>query len=300
MPNDRWIFEDQHEKMQALGVFNLDRGPDDVEAVVQRRHERLPELRSRLALEPNDVVVDLGSGTGFVAEVVAPLVHKLYCVDISPSFLDDARARLTGQSIRNVEFVLADYADFSQSFRERVTKIYALLLFIHFNYFDLLYYLAECNHILRHGGLLYFDFNDGDRFELNNPRDSFNPQIPMYKPNRKEWIFNCMHMSSLTLLRNLAPQLGFRLEATYHTRTAHTQVLMRKIAEAPDVSQPAASNGNVVAQSTGVEALVQQERETVQYLREQLEAVYQSNSWKLTRPVRALTPALRTFARRLK
>jgi SAM-dependent methyltransferase len=300
MPNDRWMFENSRDKMDALGVFHIDGGRENLDAVVARRHERLPELRSRLALDPNDIVVDLGSGTGFVAEVVAPLVQKLYCVDISPTFLEDAKARLSEQDIENVEFILTDYADFARSFRQRVTKIYALLLFIHFNYFDFLHYLAECNHVLRTGGLLYFDFNDGDQFILDNPRDSFVPQIPTYKANRKEWIFNCMHMSSLTLLRNIAPQLGYKLEATYHSRSAHTQALLRKVAEAPDLSHAASSNGNAVNESAASGTLIQQERETVQDLRRQLDAVYQSNSWKLTRPVRALTPVLRNVARTLK
>src|SRR5258707_832464 len=242
--NERWIFdEDPQSKLLNLGVFGIDNGLEDVEAVVLNRHARLPELVSRLQLKPDDLVVDLGSGMGFVAEVVAPLVHTLYCVDISPSFLADTTARLDTQGIQNVEYVLTDYADFSHSFQFRVSKIYSLLLFIHFNYFDFLYYLVECNRILLDGGLLYFDFNDGDRFTLGNPADSFNAQIPFYKPNRKDWIFNCMHMGSLTLLRNVAPQLGFEFEATYHGTTCHSQALLRKVADAPDLDLQAAANG---------------------------------------------------------
>lgn len=242
--NERWIFDqDPRSKLLNLGVFGIDNGLEDLEAVVQNRHARLPELVSRLRLQLDDLVVDLGSGMGFVAEVVAPLVHTLYCVDISPTFLADTRARLDAQEVRNVEYVLTDYADFSGSFHFRVSKIYSLLLFIHFNYFDFLYYLVECNRILLDGGLLYFDFNDGDRFTLGNPADSFSAQIPLYKPNRKEWIFNCMHMGSLTLLRNVAPQLGFEFEATYHGTTCHSQALLRKVADAPDLELRAAANG---------------------------------------------------------
>ena len=233
--NERWIHDDQQSKLAALGVWGVDNGLVDIEAVAESRHARLPELMAQLAFRPDDLVVDLGSGMGFVAEAVAPLVNTLYCVDISPSFLEDARARLESKDVWNVEYILTDYADFSKAFTRRVTKIYSLAVFIHFNYYDFLYYLVECNRILHHGGLLYFDFNDGDRFVLQDPTDSFNSHIPLYKRDRKDWIFGCMHMGSVTGLRNMAPQVGFSLEATYYHSTCYTRALLRKVADAPDL-----------------------------------------------------------------
>ena len=85
------------------------------------------------------------------------------------------------------------------------------------------------------GGLLYFDMNDGDRFQLNNSADSFNKHIPIYKANRVNWIFGCMHLGSLTMLRNIAPQVGFQVETTWFGSTSFTHVLLRKTGEAPDL-----------------------------------------------------------------
>jgi hypothetical protein len=131
--------------------------------------------------------------------------------------------------------VLTEYADFSKHIPQRATKIYSLLLFIHFNCFDFLYYLVECNRVLELGGLVYFDMNDGDRFKLHDGADSFNKHIPIYKANRVNWIFGCMHLYSLTMLRNIAPQIGFQLETTWFGSTSFTQVLLRKVGEAPDL-----------------------------------------------------------------
>jgi len=235
MANEKWEFDDDKRRRLALGVHGVKDGETDDQAVIASRHARLPEVSSRLALNKADRVIDLGSGMGYLAEVVAPKVRSLTCVDISSSFLELAKARHAGLGLQNVDHVLTDYADFSKHVHVRATKIYSLLLFIHFNCFDFLYYLVECNRVLEPNGLVYFDMNDGDRFKLHDPLDSFNKHIPLYKPNRVKWIFGCMHLGSLTMLRNIAPQIGFQFEATWFGPTAFTQVLLRKVAEAPDL-----------------------------------------------------------------
>ncbi|MBK7645020.1 MAG: class I SAM-dependent methyltransferase [Planctomycetes bacterium] len=235
MANAKWEFQDEKKARLALGVFGVEGGETDDEAVVRSRHARLSEISSRLALTKNDRAIDLGSGMGYLAEVVAPRVKSLVCVDISPSFLEQAKARHERKGVANVEYVLTEYADFSKHVVQKATKIYSLLLFIHFNFYDFLYYLVECNRVLEVGGQVYLDFNDGDRFKLHDPADSFNTHIPLYKPNRVNWIFGCMHMGSLTMLRNLAPQIGFQIDATWFGTTAFTQVLLRKTGEAPDL-----------------------------------------------------------------
>ena len=54
----------------------------------------------------NSIVMDFGCGSGRLAKFVAPLVRKIYLVDISPKFLEDAKLNLAGNS--NVEYVLVD------------------------------------------------------------------------------------------------------------------------------------------------------------------------------------------------
>jgi len=235
MANPKWEFDDDKKRRLALGVAGVKDGENDDEAVVKSRHARLSEVSTRLALTRNDRVIDLGSGMGYLAEVVAPKVRSLVCVDISSSFLERAKARHAEKSLQNVEYVLTEYADFSKQIQQRATKIYSLLLFIHFNDFDFIYYLVECNRVLEPGGLLYFDMNDGDRFKLQDPADSFNRHIPLYKPNRVNWIFGCMHLGSLTMLRNIAPQVGFQVETTWFGTTSFSHVLLRKVGEAPDL-----------------------------------------------------------------
>jgi len=60
-------------------------------------------------LPPDWVVADVGCGTGNAAELLAPVVARVYAVDQSEPMLSAARRRLRG--LENVEFVTAEADD---------------------------------------------------------------------------------------------------------------------------------------------------------------------------------------------
>jgi len=59
----------------------------------------------RARLQPGAVVADIGTGTGFVIQGLAPLVRKVYGFDESPEMLAVARRNLT--NFQNVELIEA-------------------------------------------------------------------------------------------------------------------------------------------------------------------------------------------------
>ena len=61
---------------------------------------------ARAYLRPEMVVADVGSGTGFMAAGLAPLVRQVVALDGSPAMLDVARRNLAG--LANVSFRLDD------------------------------------------------------------------------------------------------------------------------------------------------------------------------------------------------
>ncbi|SEL75688.1 class I SAM-dependent methyltransferase [Haloferax larsenii] len=65
------------------------------------------ELLSLLDPRPGDIVADLGSGTGFFTDDVAPSVDTVYAVDVQEAMHDFYRDKGTPE---NVEFVTADVA----------------------------------------------------------------------------------------------------------------------------------------------------------------------------------------------
>jgi ubiquinone/menaquinone biosynthesis C-methylase UbiE len=57
-----------------------------------------------LAPNPNDVLLDLGCGTGAAVRDAAPSVRRAVGLDLSPGMIAQARERAREQSLENVEF----------------------------------------------------------------------------------------------------------------------------------------------------------------------------------------------------
>ena len=84
------------------------RGAAWLERPDREREERPEVLVQSLDLDPDDVVADLGAGTGYFAFRIAPLVPegRVYAVDIQPEMLRIVEARADEDGIRNVAPVL--------------------------------------------------------------------------------------------------------------------------------------------------------------------------------------------------
>jgi len=69
-------------------TFDADRAASLEDAGRRYSVLSLEELRWALDLSPSDTVVDLGSGTGFYTDDVAPHAAQLYAVDLQPEMHD--------------------------------------------------------------------------------------------------------------------------------------------------------------------------------------------------------------------
>ena len=223
--NANWNFEGQEAKLLALGVHDQD--TSDLDAIILSRHSRKNEIMNRLDLGSKDVVLDLGSGMGFIAEVIAPEVGHVHCCDISTEFLSDCKRRLAEHT--NISYYKISYADLSNATGKKINKGYATLLFIHFNFYDIVYYLEELNRVLEKGGKFYFDYLDGERYNRHDKNDSFQEHIAIYKQARESWVFGCMHMTSLGILKNLVPQAGFKIVENWQSDISFSQMLIEKV-----------------------------------------------------------------------
>ena len=69
----------------------------------------IEELARRTHLEPTSTILDVGTGTGFVAAGLALRVTRVVAVDHSPAMLQVARQNLDALEIRNVDLREADF-----------------------------------------------------------------------------------------------------------------------------------------------------------------------------------------------
>ena len=79
--------------------------------------------QSFFPLGAEDKVLDIGSGPGFVADIVSGRVKSICCVDTSERYIEEGKARFSGK--KNVTFNLLgeDYLDFSFLGSNKFNKI---------------------------------------------------------------------------------------------------------------------------------------------------------------------------------
>jgi len=65
-------------------------------------------MTDMLEIKPEDCVLEVGTGLGYQAAVLAELARKVYSIDIIEELLDQARLRLSRQHYENIEFKLGN------------------------------------------------------------------------------------------------------------------------------------------------------------------------------------------------
>ncbi|TKX59055.1 class I SAM-dependent methyltransferase [Halorubrum sp. SS7] len=65
----------------------------------------------RAAPEPDDVVLDLGAGTGAIALAVAEDAERVLARDISEGMMDEGRRKADERGLDNVEFAYGEFRD---------------------------------------------------------------------------------------------------------------------------------------------------------------------------------------------
>ncbi len=84
-----------------------DHAYDDVEApigyeqTIDRAYENALMLKA-LKLSPDDVVLEVGTGSGYLASIMAQLAKHVYTIDIDPRFAKEAAARVARLGYANI------------------------------------------------------------------------------------------------------------------------------------------------------------------------------------------------------
>jgi ubiquinone/menaquinone biosynthesis C-methylase UbiE len=229
--NENWEYKTPHDILIACVGTNFgDKPEEQIEAIRVDRGRRGTIIRHILGLKPDEHVADIGSGCGFVTRAIIPHVSHMWCIDISSAFLEYCRGELAEFS--KVSYCLAKYAEFGGIESNSLAACYSTAVFIHFNYYDLVFYLAEVNRVLKIGGRFLFDFLNSDRLNYRTT-ETFQRHFSKYKSNRAKKIFNVLHPMSLRTIECVAPQMGFEINRVdFLPGHANDSVVLRKVAVA--------------------------------------------------------------------
>lgn len=63
-----------------------------------------------LRIQPNEAVLEIGTGSGYVTALLAAATHHVYSVEIHPSLQSQATARLAARGVENVTLEVGDAA----------------------------------------------------------------------------------------------------------------------------------------------------------------------------------------------
>lgn len=83
----------------------LDGGVKMLKPIVEGR------LLQALKLEPDDSVLEIGTGSGFLTACLARLAHEVLSIDRLPALVERARGRIADAGIGNVVIAVADALD---------------------------------------------------------------------------------------------------------------------------------------------------------------------------------------------
>jgi ubiquinone/menaquinone biosynthesis C-methylase UbiE len=113
-------------------------------------------------LRPDMVVADVGTGTGYVATGLAPLVQKVYGVDASAEMLRVAEENMCRQGLTNVEFKVGD--GLNLPFEDNsLDAVFANMYLHHIEEPPLA--IAEMVRVLKPGGVLVITDEDEHEHE---------------------------------------------------------------------------------------------------------------------------------------
>jgi ubiquinone/menaquinone biosynthesis C-methylase UbiE len=136
-----------------------------LERAERYRYLSRDELLALLGPTASDVVADLGSGTGFYTDDVAPYVEKVYAVDLQDEMHDSYREKGVPE---NVELVTANVSDLPLD----DDALDACLSTMTFHEFAIPESLSEIRRVLRPGGrLVIADWGGNGEGESGPPTD---------------------------------------------------------------------------------------------------------------------------------
>lgn len=171
---------------------------------LEERISNLYEMSFKDSLFKTDIVADFGSGFGSGAKKLSSFVDKVYCFDVSHTFLEKCRENT--EKINNIETILIKRNDISEMYGKKINKIISNAVFCHFNIIEIAYYLKEFYNLLPTAGQVIFSFRDADMLDINDNLFKEHQRLLM---NNREFVTRSISFVSRKTVVDVCNQIGY-------------------------------------------------------------------------------------------
>lgn len=152
-----WEFENKSEMYNLLVGKHYGSNPEGISSDIHNDRVKIGKaISDYLKFKSTDHVLEIGSGSGDMAASLAPYLERLYCADISRSFLDVAQKKC--QKWPHVSFHHLQSFDLDFVQPGTLDAAYSHAVFIHLNLYDFYWYFKSFSSALKENGLIYIDF----------------------------------------------------------------------------------------------------------------------------------------------
>jgi len=219
----RWLY-DEH---SAPGVNYSD--PEVAEKYDETHNslydplQQACETLDQIALTKDDILVDLGAGTGTLAIEAAKRCKQVYAVDISPDMLCYAKRKAEISEISNIDFIEAGFLTYEHK-GDNPDVIVSLIALHHLPDFWKAVAIQRIYDLLKSGGRFLLS-DSGYSFPLSEYQIVYNSNMAKRKAQVSKRLFEQMQKDSSTefmtftwILEGILDRVGFVIEkADYAT-----------------------------------------------------------------------------------
>jgi ubiquinone/menaquinone biosynthesis C-methylase UbiE len=203
-----WDASDARQLAEMLVGDHFGQDPEkNLELIREAKRERARYLAQQIGWHGDSVVLEVGSGMGLTSRHVATMVKRLYCSDISASFLDIARRECAG--IDNIEFIWIEHEPAEFAFEDGYfDTVFSDAVFIHLNIYDIYWYFSEFQRLVKPQGKVFINIMNASNIEL--PKLS---QMAGFYRKDVTSLKRLLSWHSIDAVRTIAAHFGFRLQS---------------------------------------------------------------------------------------
>tara|TARA_R110002049_G_scaffold40842_7_gene123831 strand:+ start:276 stop:947 length:672 start_codon:yes stop_codon:yes gene_type:complete len=203
-----WNFSKTIDKYNLLVGKTIKKDSDEeVNQVIREKELIAAHILKELSAQKHHLVAEIGCGCGFMTNSFAQYFDKIFCCDISKSFLKTTKKYC--KDFDNIYYNLLNRNEWTFTDNKSLDLIISHNVVIHFPLYEVFWFFKQTSKLLKQGGLLYFDYLSSDEVKFNEAGE-FHRMFNYFhmNPANSETLF---HYNSNMSIKNLCQSFGFTI-----------------------------------------------------------------------------------------